>query len=300
MSPRVGLELAGDDAQERRLAGAVSADQRHPVARPHDRRDVAQDLVRSERQRHGRDVQGHSRIMPAMIGLFPTCLGDAVHPQVVRDTERVLGAAGVATVSIPGATCCGQPAWNSGFAADARRVARRTLRAMAGLDAIVVPSGSCTAMMRLHWRHLFHGDRDQALAERTAGRVFELSQYLVEEVGSRVWGRRWAAPSPTTTRVTCCASCACTSSRAGSCARSPTYASCRAATAAAGSAGCSRCAARRRHRDGRRQARIGGGRRRPDGRRCRPRLHHARRGRAARTGADVRVVHLATILAEAL
>ena len=120
--------------------------------------------------------------MTAMIGLFSTCLGDAVHPQVVRDARRVLQAAGVEPVAIPGATCCGQPAWNSGFAADARRVARRTLRAMAGLDAVVVPSGSCTAMMRLHWRHLFHGDRDQELAERTSGRVFELSQYLVEEL----------------------------------------------------------------------------------------------------------------------
>jgi L-lactate dehydrogenase complex protein LldE len=119
--------------------------------------------------------------MPAMIGLFPTCLGDAVHPQVVRDAKRVLRAAGVETVPIPGATCCGQPAWNSGFAADARRVARRTLRAMADLDAVVVPSGSCTAMMRLHWPHLFHGDRDQKLAERMSGRVFELSQYLVCE-----------------------------------------------------------------------------------------------------------------------
>jgi L-lactate dehydrogenase complex protein LldE len=121
--------------------------------------------------------------MPAMIGLFPTCLGDAVHPQVVRDAARVLRAAGVEAAPIPGATCCGQPAWNSGFAADARRVARRTLHAMAGLEAVVVPSGSCTAMMRLHWRELFRGDRDQACAERVSGRVFELSQYLVNEIG---------------------------------------------------------------------------------------------------------------------
>jgi L-lactate dehydrogenase complex protein LldE len=55
---------------------------------------------------------------------------------------------------------------------------------MAELDAVVVPSGSCTAMMRLHWRRLFHADRDQALAERVSGRVFELSQYLVEQAGS--------------------------------------------------------------------------------------------------------------------
>jgi len=122
--------------------------------------------------------------MTAMIGLFSTCLGDAVHPRVVRDAGRVLEAAGVSPVPIAGATCCGQPAWNGGFVADARRVARRTLRAVAELDAVVVPSGSCAAMMRLHWPQLFAGDRDAALAARVAPRVFELSQYLVEELAA--------------------------------------------------------------------------------------------------------------------
>lgn len=120
--------------------------------------------------------------MPAMIGLFPTCLGDAVHPRVVRDAERVLRAAGIDPAPVRGATCCGQPAWNGGFAADARRVARRTLRALADFDAVIVPSGSCAAMMRLHWPQLFADGRDAALAARVAPRVFELSQYLVEEL----------------------------------------------------------------------------------------------------------------------
>ena len=119
----------------------------------------------------------------------------------------MLRAAGVEPVPIPGATCCGQPAWNSGFAADARRVARRTLRAMADLDAVVVPSGSCTAMMRLHWRDLFDGDRDPALAERTPAACSS---------SRSTWSTRWRrgvgsplpAPSPITTPATCCASCA--------------------------------------------------------------------------------------------
>ena len=121
--------------------------------------------------------------MPAMVGLFPTCLGDAVYPRVVRDAELVLRAAGADPAPVRGATCCGQPAWNSGFVADARRIARPTLRAMADLEAVVVPSGSCAAMIRLHWRKLFYGDADEALATRVAGRTFELSQYLVEELG---------------------------------------------------------------------------------------------------------------------
>ena len=124
-----------------------------------------------------------------MVALFPTCLGDAVNPAAVRDAERLLAAAAAEPVRPPGATCCGQPAWNSGFVRDARRVAGTTLRALADYDAVVVPSGSCTAMMRLHWRHLFHGEPDEDVAGRVSARVFELSQYIVDELG-------WCPPAP--------------------------------------------------------------------------------------------------------
>lgn len=124
-----------------------------------------------------------------MLALFPTCLGEALNQAAVRDAERLLAAAGAVSERPAGATCCGQPAWNSGFVRDARRVARRTLRALAGAEAVVVPAGSCAAMMRLHWPQLFRGERDQELAERVAARTFELSQYLVDELG-------WRPPAP--------------------------------------------------------------------------------------------------------
>ncbi len=123
------------------------------------------------------------------MALFPTCLGEALNPAAVRDSERLLAAAGVAFGRPSGATCCGQPAWNSGFVTDARRVARRTLRALADAEVVVVPAGSCAAMIRVHWRHLFHGERDQEAAERVAARTFELSQYLVDELD-------WRPPAP--------------------------------------------------------------------------------------------------------
>jgi L-lactate dehydrogenase complex protein LldE len=124
-----------------------------------------------------------------VVALFPTCLGEALNPAAVRDTGRLLTAAGVAFERPSGATCCGQPAWNSGFVRDARSVARRTLRALSGADAVVVPAGSCAAMMRIHWPHLFHGERDEEAAGRVAARTFELSHYLVDELG-------WRPPEP--------------------------------------------------------------------------------------------------------
>jgi len=90
-------------------------------------------------------------------------------------------------VSVPdGQTCCGQPAWNSGFTADAARVARTTLDALAGalddgVDAVVVPAGSCTTMVRLYWPQLFElaGDPDAAARARALGaRCWELTELL--------------------------------------------------------------------------------------------------------------------------
>jgi L-lactate dehydrogenase complex protein LldE len=124
-----------------------------------------------------------------MVMLFPTCLGDAVAPGAIRDTARVLRSVGIEPVSPSGATCCGQPAWNSGFTKDARRVARTTLRALEDADAVVVPAGSCAAMMKLHWPALFEGaERERARA--VAGRVHELSEYLVDQLGVTSIGTR--------------------------------------------------------------------------------------------------------------
>ncbi len=117
-----------------------------------------------------------------MVVLFPTCLGDAVSPATVRDATAVLRAAGIEPGRPNGAACCGQPAWNSGFTKDARRVARATLKALEHAEAVVVPAGSCAAMMRLHWPVLFEGAERQR-AKAVAGRVYELSQYLVDVLG---------------------------------------------------------------------------------------------------------------------
>jgi L-lactate dehydrogenase complex protein LldE len=128
-----------------------------------------------------RPIADHGAVADAVV-LFPTCLGDVVAGDAVRDAERVLGALGVAWTRPDGATCCGQPAFNSGHDAPARAVAAATLRALDdGGDApILVPSGSCSSMLRLHWRELFHGTPQADGAARIARRVRELTSYLAE------------------------------------------------------------------------------------------------------------------------
>jgi len=87
-------------------------------------------------------------MLPAMaaVQLFVTCLGDLVFPDAVRDAETLLRGAGF-EVDIPsGQVCCGQPAFNSGHRGAARRVARTFVRAFSRNSPIVVPSGSCATM----------------------------------------------------------------------------------------------------------------------------------------------------------
>jgi L-lactate dehydrogenase complex protein LldE len=120
------------------------------------------------------------------VALFPTCVVDAVAPEVGFATARVLARRGCEVELAERTTCCGQPAWNSGHAEPAAVVARTTLAGIEaalrdGAEAIVVPAGSCTTMIRVFWPELFEavGQNDAAHRARAiAPKVFELSEYL--------------------------------------------------------------------------------------------------------------------------
>lgn len=122
------------------------------------------------------------------VALFVTCMVDLIAPEVADATVKVLRAGGC-TVSVPdGQTCCGQPAWNAGFAADAARVANTTLaaleRALAdGAEWIVVPAGSCATMIRVFWPELFTLTGDPQAAERASvvgARTKEFTELVVD------------------------------------------------------------------------------------------------------------------------
>ena len=92
------------------------------------------------------------------VGLLVTCLVDAIRPRIGFATLQVLEEAGC-VVEVPEAqTCCGQPALNSGDAADAADLARRAIAAFEGFDYVVLPSGSCAGTVREHYPELLHDD----------------------------------------------------------------------------------------------------------------------------------------------
>jgi L-lactate dehydrogenase complex protein LldE len=114
------------------------------------------------------------------VQLFATCLVDSFFPEVGESMLKLFRRFGVTAVFPKKQTCCGQPAFNAGYADDARVAAAHFLSVFDGDDPIVTPSGSCAAMAKHHYPDLFRGDpKMRAKAESMAGRIFELSQFLV-------------------------------------------------------------------------------------------------------------------------
>jgi len=123
--------------------------------------------------------------MTETVQLFVTCLIDTFFPHIGEAMVRVLNRSGVC-VEFPSAqTCCGQPAFNAGLRSEARPLAERTIRVFEKTKGdIVVPSGSCAAMIRHGYLELFTDHSDWlSRAEALAKRVYEFTEYLVDVRG---------------------------------------------------------------------------------------------------------------------
>ncbi len=116
---------------------------------------------------------------PEKVYFFGTCLIDLFYPEAGLDGIRLLEREGIEVVFPEDQTCCGQPAYTSGYQQEARAVAAAQLELFPEPWPIVVPSGSCGGMMRTHYPQLFAGSEREALAKAVAGRVFELTEFLV-------------------------------------------------------------------------------------------------------------------------
>jgi len=130
--------------------------------------------------------------MPVRVSLFVTCIVDQLFPNVGLAMAEVLERAGC-LVDFPEAqTCCGQPAYNSGYRKEAAQVARHFLEVFRDAEYIVVPSGSCTSMIVHHFEDLFQKEPEWLeQARRLEPRVWEFSRFLlevlrVEDVGARL------------------------------------------------------------------------------------------------------------------
>src|SRR3990167_5274046 len=114
------------------------------------------------------------------VGLFVTCLVDLMRPGIGFAALRLLEAAGCEVVVPPAQTCCGQPGYNSGDRKAAKALALKVIEEFDGCDYVVLPSGSCAGMIRVHYPALFKDD--PAVIEsikRLSARTYELTDFLV-------------------------------------------------------------------------------------------------------------------------
>jgi L-lactate dehydrogenase complex protein LldE len=120
------------------------------------------------------------------VSLFATCLVDTVVPQVARATAGLLQRLGHEVVVPAGQSCCGQMHVNTGYRREAVPIVANHVRAFAGAEAIVAPSGSCVASIHHQQADVARRAGEHALADDAAAlaeRTYELSQFLVDVLG---------------------------------------------------------------------------------------------------------------------
>lgn len=126
------------------------------------------------------------------VSLFTTCLVDQLFPEVGVSTVQLLRKQGVSVSFDSRQTCCGQPAFNSGYIDETRKVALHFLDVFRHSETIVVPSGSCATMIKIHIPELFDSNSENGLlAHSVAERTFELSDFLVSVLGVTSTGTRF-------------------------------------------------------------------------------------------------------------
>ncbi|WP_295232512.1 (Fe-S)-binding protein [Sediminibacterium sp.] len=110
---------------------------------------------------------------------FVPCFIDQLYPEVAFNMVKVLKKAGCTVHYNTAQTCCGQPAFNAGFHGEAKEVCTKFLQDFEGADYIVAPSASCVGFVKNYYKQVFENSAHKTQAAKTAERIFEFSDFLV-------------------------------------------------------------------------------------------------------------------------
>ena len=120
------------------------------------------------------------------VSLFITCLSDVFFPQVGKSVVEIMEQCGVEVDFPEGQTCCGQPAYNSGYQKEAKAAAKQMIQAFEHSEYIVTPSGSCASMVHHYYKELFKDEHEwYEKAVHFANRTYELTDFLMNVLGKR-------------------------------------------------------------------------------------------------------------------
>ncbi len=136
------------------------------------------------------------------VGFMVTCIIDQMFPEVGVAAVKLMRQAGFDVRFPDEQTCCGQPFSNSGFLPEAVRLAKKNIDLFEPYDYVVLPSGSCTAMIREEYVHYLEKEPEwQERAKTLSAKTYELSEFLVKVAQWR------PKPSPNAPSVTFHAAC---------------------------------------------------------------------------------------------
>jgi len=117
---------------------------------------------------------------PENIYFFGTCLIDLLYPKAGLAGMQLLQREGINVIYPQNQTCCGQPAFNSGYRDEALDVALNLLQCFPKDIPLVVPSGSCAGMIKHHWPELFKNHPEENAVKRLSAQTYELTQFLTD------------------------------------------------------------------------------------------------------------------------
>jgi L-lactate dehydrogenase complex protein LldE len=127
------------------------------------------------------------------VSLFIPCFVDALYPRTGIHIVHILERLGHTVEYSPEITCCGQPAFNSGYWPESRAVAERVLNILRDAEVVVIASGSCGAMLKVFYQELFKDKPRQDEARALAEKTWEFSDFLVTKLGVTDLGARFPA-----------------------------------------------------------------------------------------------------------
>jgi L-lactate dehydrogenase complex protein LldE len=113
------------------------------------------------------------------VQIFVPCFIDQLYPDMAFNMVKVLKKAGCSVHYNTSQTCCGQPAFNAGFHGEAKEVCTKFLQDFEGADYIVAPSASCVGFVKNYYKQVFENSAYKTQAAKTAERIFEFSDFLV-------------------------------------------------------------------------------------------------------------------------
>lgn len=140
------------------------------------------------------------------VSLFATCIVDMFQSNVGKSTVELLERLGCKVDFPKGQTCCGQPAYNSGYVKASKDTMKNTIKVFEDAEVIVCPSGSCAYMLK-EYVHIFEDEPLwQKRAQKVASKTYELTQFIVdvlgiENVGAKLTGSATYHPSCHMTRL---------------------------------------------------------------------------------------------------